>query len=487
MVRCDEPDGTVTARACRLRILRGLSAAGAVRISLGPHRRRRSSACRSAFRPASSLSGRARVVVRRSGGGVARDALSFHRHLGDGHGHAGRDVEVARPRRPGIRSRDVSADERLPGARSASACSMDTVPSRSRPRSTSSSSATPFHAATRSSKPCWIGRSGSCRLPELIRDQFLWSRRSLVVAGTHGKTTTTALAGWLLTAGGLDPSVLVGGIALNFDGSYRLGSGRDFVIEGDEYDSAFFDKTAKFLKYLPGHRRHRQSGVRPRRYLPGHGVVARRVPAAARISCRGSGLVVLGADSPEAARLRVAARGPVETFGLGPDADWRASAIEPHGDRVEFDVRRHGEPFGRFESPLCGRAQRAERAGGAGRRTRRRTVGRRNAQGPRGVSGCAPPARAERRGAGRVGLRRLCASSDCHPGDAASRPVVVSRIAASGRSSSRDRRRRAGGSFSTTSRGRSSSPARTRSSCPMSSALSLPDAERLSVDELVER
>ncbi len=91
-----------------------------------------------------------------------------------------------------------------------------------------------------------------CSLPEAIREQFLWGARSIVIAGTHGKTTTTSLAGWLLTHGGLDPSVLVGGIARNF-GTRATGSaaGRDFVIEGDEYDSAFFDKTAKFLKYLP--------------------------------------------------------------------------------------------------------------------------------------------------------------------------------------------------------------------------------------------
>src|SRR3989442_3591613 len=93
-----------------------------------------------------------------------------------------------------------------------------------------------------------------CSLPEAIRDQFLWGSRSIVLAGTHGKTTTTSLTGWLLTHGTLDPTVLVGGIALNLGeqgSSYRLGAGRDFVIEGDEYDSAFFDKTAKFLKYLP--------------------------------------------------------------------------------------------------------------------------------------------------------------------------------------------------------------------------------------------
>ena len=93
-----------------------------------------------------------------------------------------------------------------------------------------------------------------CSLPEAIREHFLWGARSIVVAGTHGKTTTTSLVGWLLADGGLDPTVLIGGIALNFGeqgSSYRVGHGRDFVIEGDEYDSAFFDKTAKFLKYLP--------------------------------------------------------------------------------------------------------------------------------------------------------------------------------------------------------------------------------------------
>src|SRR5206468_10638758 len=90
-----------------------------------------------------------------------------------------------------------------------------------------------------------------CSLPEAVRDHFLWGARSIVIAGTHGKTTTTSLAGWVLTHAELDPSVFIGGIAENFAGSYRIGGGRDFVLEGDEYDSAFFDKTAKFLKYLP--------------------------------------------------------------------------------------------------------------------------------------------------------------------------------------------------------------------------------------------
>jgi UDP-N-acetylmuramate: L-alanyl-gamma-D-glutamyl-meso-diaminopimelate ligase len=190
-------------------------------------------------------------------------------------------------------------------------------------------------------------------LPELIRDQFLWSAQSVVIAGTHGKTTTTALTGWLLVSGGLDPSVLTGGIALNFDGSYRLGSGREFVIEGDEYDSAFFDKTAKFLKYLPdiavvGNLEYDHADIYPD--IESLRVAFRRllnlVPR--------QGLVVLGADSPEAVRLRSLARSDVVTFGMSAGADWRASAVEPGRDGVSFDVSRGGEPFGRFESPLSG-------------------------------------------------------------------------------------------------------------------------------------
>ena len=190
-------------------------------------------------------------------------------------------------------------------------------------------------------------------LPELVRDQFLWMSRSIVIAGTHGKTTTTALTGWLLTAGDLDPSVLVGGIVRNFEGSHRLGSGRDFVIEGDEYDSAFFDKTAKFLKYLPdiavvGNLEYDHADIYPdmdalrlafRRFL---NLVPRR------------GLVLIGADSPEAMALAGVARSRVETFGLDADATWRASAIAPSGGRIAFEASYKGEPFGHFESPLYG-------------------------------------------------------------------------------------------------------------------------------------
>jgi len=195
-----------------------------------------------------------------------------------------------------------------------------------------------------------------CSLPEAVRDHFLWGARSIVLAGTHGKTTTTSLTGWLLTHGRLDPTVLVGGIALNFgDGgsSYRVGSGRDFVIEGDEYDSAFFDKTAKFLKYLP------DVAVINNVEFDHADIYADldAVRLAFRRLCNlvpRNGLLLIGADSPHAAGLAKHAVSPMETFGTTEDADWQATDIESADGLTHFKVRRRGEPFGRFASPLLG-------------------------------------------------------------------------------------------------------------------------------------
>jgi UDP-N-acetylmuramate: L-alanyl-gamma-D-glutamyl-meso-diaminopimelate ligase len=195
-----------------------------------------------------------------------------------------------------------------------------------------------------------------CSLPEAIRDQFLWGSRSIVVAGTHGKTTTTSLTGWLLTHGNLDPTVLVGGIALNLgDGgsSYRIGGGRDFVIEGDEYDSAFFDKTAKFLKYLPDiaivnniEFDHADIYADLEAVLLAFRRLVNLVPR--------SGLLLLGADSEHAAALKPKAVSPVETFGLSDRADWQAYDLETRDGITHFKVRRRGDAFGRFMSPMLG-------------------------------------------------------------------------------------------------------------------------------------
>ncbi len=90
-----------------------------------------------------------------------------------------------------------------------------------------------------------------CSLPDFLREHFFPGRRVTAVCGTHGKTTITTLLAWLLESAGRSPTFLAGGISLNFDGGYQLGTGEDFVIEGDEYDTAFFDKRSKFLGYRP--------------------------------------------------------------------------------------------------------------------------------------------------------------------------------------------------------------------------------------------
>src|SRR5436305_5109225 len=88
-------------------------------------------------------------------------------------------------------------------------------------------------------------------LPEILKDEFIRERRSLVVAGTHGKTTTTSLAAWVIDRAGLNPTFLVGGVVQNFGVSFRVTDSDYFIIEGDEYDTAYFDKGPKFMHYLP--------------------------------------------------------------------------------------------------------------------------------------------------------------------------------------------------------------------------------------------
>lgn len=194
-------------------------------------------------------------------------------------------------------------------------------------------------------------------LPEAIRDRFLWDARSIVIAGTHGKTTTTSLAGWLLTAGGVDPTVFVGGIARNFGSegaSYRIGRAKGtFVIEGDEYDSAYFDKTAKFLKYLPD-----VAVINNIEF--DHADIYADLDAV-RLAFRrlvnlvpGRGLVLLGADSADAAALAPVARARVQTFGLSEGATWRATDLQPAPGATTFTLWREAENLGSWVMPLAG-------------------------------------------------------------------------------------------------------------------------------------
>ncbi len=184
-------------------------------------------------------------------------------------------------------------------------------------------------------------------LPALLAEQFIRGRTSLVVAGTHGKTTTTSMLAFILHRAGLDPSFLVGGVPVDFARSYRLGGGTHFVIEGDEYDCAFFDKRPKFVHYRPdvaliGNVEYDHADIYPdlasvqRAFVQLMNLVPRR------------GLLVAGAESPALREILPLARSPVQTFGLDAGADWRARDVRAAPDGWSFGVTREGRDLGRF-------------------------------------------------------------------------------------------------------------------------------------------
>ncbi len=193
-----------------------------------------------------------------------------------------------------------------------------------------------------------------CSLPEIVREEFLRRTRPIVVAGTHGKTTTSFMTAWILAETGADPGFLIGGVSRDFGTGGRLGSGDGpFVIEGDEYDSAFFDKTAKFLKYLP-------EIVVVNAIEFDHADIYRDLDEL-RVAFRrlvrllpGRGRLLLCADDEEAAALGAEALCTVETFGLAAAADWRAQDIRYESDATAFEVTHGGRPVGSVALPLLG-------------------------------------------------------------------------------------------------------------------------------------
>jgi UDP-N-acetylmuramate: L-alanyl-gamma-D-glutamyl-meso-diaminopimelate ligase len=192
---------------------------------------------------------------------------------------------------------------------------------------------------------------------EVVKEEFIRGRRSLVVAGTHGKTTTTSIATWVMERGRLDPSFLVGGVVQNFGASFRVTGSDYFVIEGDEYDTAFFDKGPKFMHYLPetavvGNIEFDHADIY--QDLDAIKLAFRRlmnlVPS--------NGRLVAGWDSP-VVREVVAEMGArlhtrLETFGTTEDAKWQARDIDYSGALTRFRVLRDGAEWGQFETPLIG-------------------------------------------------------------------------------------------------------------------------------------
>src|SRR2546422_9657617 len=173
-------------------------------------------------------------------------------------------------------------------------------------------------------------------MAETVKELFIRGKNSIVIAGTHGKTTTTAMLAWILDVAGRKPSFLVGGIAENFGRNFQVSGGPDFVIEGDEYDTAFFDKGPKFLHYLP-------RIVLLKNIEFDHADIYADLEAIKTAFRRlinivpRSGSIVAGVDSPVVRELSPAAFSRVATVGID-QGEWRASQIQATVEGMSFEV-----------------------------------------------------------------------------------------------------------------------------------------------------
>ncbi len=189
-------------------------------------------------------------------------------------------------------------------------------------------------------------------LPEALAHFFLKNRRRVVVAGTHGKTTTTGLLVHILREAGRDPGFFVGGLMQGLDRGYDIGSGSHFVVEGDEYDSAYFDKQPKFMHYAP-HMAivtsmefdHADIYASWTDYEEAFVRFAALVPS--------DGLLLVCSDNVDPSCL--AARAPVVTYGLSDGADVTATCVSSEGGVTRFTFVYKGNDLGSMRLPMSGR------------------------------------------------------------------------------------------------------------------------------------
>ena len=192
--------------------------------------------------------------------------------------------------------------------------------------------------------------------PQWLGETLLADREVLAVAGTHGKTTTTSLLAHLLEHASreqadLAPGFLVGGVPGNFGVSARLGRGKPFVIEADEYDTAFFDKRSKFVHYRPRIAILNNLEYDHADIFPDVAAIQRQFHHLVRTVPGNGRLIVNAADARLAEVLAMGCWSPVETFGIGC-GDWQATLVEADGS--VFTVRRHGELVGEVRWSLLG-------------------------------------------------------------------------------------------------------------------------------------
>ena len=199
-----------------------------------------------------------------------------------------------------------------------------------------------------------------CSLPQLLHDEFLRGREVLVVAGTHGKTTTTSMLAWIFHSAGLQPSFLIGGIAENFASSFHLGEGKHFILEGDEYDTAFFDKGPKFLHYFPDSLiltsvefDHADIYKDLDAVETAFKRLVNLIPRRGRIVAF-DGATVEASESASLERSLAKAFCPVERYGGGPRANWRVANLRFEPLRTTWNVLHDGKPWADLEFPLAG-------------------------------------------------------------------------------------------------------------------------------------
>jgi UDP-N-acetylmuramate: L-alanyl-gamma-D-glutamyl-meso-diaminopimelate ligase len=192
-----------------------------------------------------------------------------------------------------------------------------------------------------------------CSLPQILHDEFLAGKEVTVVAGTHGKTTTTSMLAWIFQTAAFQPSFLIGGIAENFGSSFGLGQGRHFILEGDEYDTAFFDKGPKFLHYFP-------DSVILTSVEFDHADIYKDLDAVETAFKRLVNLVprhglIVGFDDGESIeRCLHRAFCPVERYGMSERATWKITNLKFDPECTSWSVLRDGKPWADFQFPLAG-------------------------------------------------------------------------------------------------------------------------------------
>jgi UDP-N-acetylmuramate: L-alanyl-gamma-D-glutamyl-meso-diaminopimelate ligase len=192
-----------------------------------------------------------------------------------------------------------------------------------------------------------------CSLPQVLHDEFLRGKEVLVVAGTHGKTTTTSMLAWIFHTAGLQPSFLIGGIAENFGSSFQLGQGKHFILEGDEYDTAFFDKGPKFLHYFP-------DSIILTSVEFDHADIYKDLDAVETAFKRLVNLVprrgrIIAFDTGESVeRCLARAFCPVERYGSSTNATWQITNLHLEPGRTTWSIVRDGKPWADFDYAVAG-------------------------------------------------------------------------------------------------------------------------------------